>query len=175
MDDHLGIASCWLSNLELIWVEFLISPVLRGFLSGFSGFPPLKSTARSIQGPHWYQQLMLKRLYPVEIKILLISFIFHGSWLLMLQIHLHLKGIWNEKIGLKETLLFGRTFEVIKIYLYSCRVSHFSLEIFGYVWYVNNSTAYVTLHNDFLGNQEYHWGCRTKSLKTVHVWRVCIH
>ena len=30
--------------------------------------------------------------------------------------------------------------------------------------YVNN-----TLHNDFLGNREYHWGCRTKSLKTVHV------
>ena len=24
---HLGIASCWLSNLELMWVEFVISPV----------------------------------------------------------------------------------------------------------------------------------------------------
>ena len=28
-----------------------------------------------------------------------------------------------------------------------------------------NSTPYVTLHNDVLGNQEYHWGCETKSLK----------
>ena len=80
-----------------------------------------------------------------------------------------LKGIWNEKFGLKKTLVFERTFQVIKIGLYSCRVSHFSLEIFGFVWYVNNSTAYVTLHNDFLGNQEYLWDCRTKSLKTVHV------
>ena len=76
----------------------------------------------------------------------------------------HFKGIWNEKI-----LLFERTFEVIKIALNSCRVFHFILEIFGFVWYINNSTAYVTLHNDFLGNQEYHWGCRTKSLKTVNV------
>ena len=40
MGDHLGIASCWLSNLELMWAELLISPVLRGFFSGFSGFPP---------------------------------------------------------------------------------------------------------------------------------------
>ena len=40
-----------------------------------------------------------------------------------------------EKIGLKETLLFERrrTFEVIKIDLYSSCVSHFSLEIFGFV------------------------------------------
>ena len=43
-----------------------------------------------------------------------------------------------------------------KISLYSRCVSHISLEIFGFVWYVNNSIAYVTLHN-FLGNQEYHW------------------
>ena len=38
-----------------------------------------------------------------------------------------------KKIGLNETLLFERTFEVIKIGLYNCRVSHFSLEIFGFV------------------------------------------
>ena len=80
------------------------------------------------------------------------------------------KGYMKWKIGLKETLLFERTFEVIKIGLYSCRVSHFSFEIFGFVWYVNNCTTYVTLHNDFFGNQEYHWGCRTKSLKTMHVY-----
>ena len=43
-----------------------------------------------------------------------------------------LKGIWNE-IGLKETRLYQRAFEVTKIGLYSCRVSHFSLEIFGFV------------------------------------------
>ena len=61
-----------------------------------------------------------------------------------------------KKIDLKETLSFERTFEVIKIDLYSSCVSHFSLEIFGFVSYVNNSTAYVTLHNDVLGNQEYH-------------------
>ena len=79
------------------------------------------------------------------------------------------KGIRNEKFGSKKTLLFERIFEVIKIGLYSSRVSHFSLEIFGFVWYVNNSTAYVTLHNDLLGNQEYHGGCTIKSLKTVHV------
>ena len=60
-----------------------------------------------------------------------------------------LKGIWNEKFGLKKTLLFERTFEIIKIGLHSSRVSHFSLEIFGFIWYVDNSTAYVTLHNDF--------------------------
>ena len=53
---------------------------------------------------------------------------------------------------------------------WSSQPSHFSLEIFGFVWYVNNSTAYVTPHNDFLGNQEYLWGCQTKSLKAVHVW-----
>ena len=34
------IASCWLSNLGLIWVELLISPVLWGFFSVFSSFPP---------------------------------------------------------------------------------------------------------------------------------------
>ena len=78
----------------------------------------------------------------------------------------HLKGWSNEKKGLKEILLFERTFEVIKIGLYSCRV-------FGFVWYVHHSTAYVTLDNEFLGNQEYHWGSQTKSLKTVHVC-VCI-
>ena len=38
-----------------------------------------------------------------------------------------------KKIGLKETFLFERTFEVIKIGLYSCRVSHLRLEIFGLV------------------------------------------
>ena len=30
----------------------------------------------------------------------------------------NLKGAWNEKFGLKETLLFERTFEVTKIGLY---------------------------------------------------------
>ena len=53
----------------------------------------------------------------------------------------YLKGIWNEKFGLKKTLLFERIFEITKIGLYSSRVSHFSLEIFG-------CTA---LHNDLLG------------------------
>ena len=53
-----------------------------------------------------------------------------------------------KKIDLKETLSFERTFEVIKIDLYSSCVSHFSLEIFGFVSYVNNS-AYITLRNDF--------------------------
>ena len=149
-------------------------------------------------------------------------------------------------MSLKKTLSFERTLEVIKIDIYSCCVSHsnfislLTYEIFGFVWYVNNSTAYVTLKvsvtteyfykiqnnsnsedwnhfyfyvstrlqssflvitasqskrrnknvyqsselplfcilyvtlHDFLGNQEYHWSCRTKSLKTVHVC-VCTH
>ena len=39
-------------------------------------------------------------------------------------------------------LLFKRTFDVIKIGLYSSRVSHSCLEIFGFsAWYVNSSTA----------------------------------
>ena len=54
-----------------------------------------------------------------------------------------------------EKNLFERTFEVIKIGLYNSRVSRFSFEIFGFVWYLNNSTAYITLHNDLLGNQVY--------------------
>ena len=68
-----------------------------------------------------------------------------------------LKGIWNERFGLKKTSLFERTCEVKKIGLYSSRVCHFSLEIFGFVWYVNNSTEYVTLHIDLLVNQIYLW------------------
>ena len=44
-----------------------------------------------------------------------------------------LKGIWNEIEDLKETRLYQRACEVTKIGLYSCRVSHFSLEIFGFV------------------------------------------
>ena len=36
----------------------------------------------------------------------------------------------KKKIGLKKTLLFEGTFEVIKIDLYSSCVSHFSLDIF---------------------------------------------
>ena len=40
-----------------------------------------------------------------------------------------------KKICLKETLLFERTFEVIKFGLTSCRVSHFCHEIFGFIWY----------------------------------------
>ena len=35
------------------------------------------------------------------------------------------KGILNETLGLKETVLFERTSEVIKIVLCSSRVSHF--------------------------------------------------
>ena len=58
-----------------------------------------------------------------------------------------------KKVGLKKTLLFERTFEFLKIDLYSSRIFHVSLEIFGFVSYVNNSTAYVTLHNDFFANQ----------------------
>ena len=59
------------------------------------------------------------------------------------------KGICNEKKkGLKESL-FERTFQVIKIGLDSSRVSHSSFEIFEFFLYVNNSTAYVTLDNDF--------------------------
>ena len=55
--------------------------------------------------------------------------------------------IWFEE----KTLSLFRTFEVIKIGLYSYRLSHFSLEIFEFVWCVNNSTGYVTLRDDFLG------------------------
>ena len=40
MGDHLGIVPCWLSNLELMWVELLISPVLWGFFSRALRFPP---------------------------------------------------------------------------------------------------------------------------------------
>ena len=80
-----------------------------------------------------------------------------------------LKGYLKWKNRFERTLLYGRTFEITKIGLYSCRVFHFSLEIFEFVWYINKSTAYVTLHNHFLGHQEYHWGCQTKSLKTVCV------
>ena len=73
--------------------------------------------------------------------------------------HLHnkqiLKGKWNETFCLKKTLLFERTFEFIKTGLYSSRVPNFILEIFGFVCHVNDSTAYVTLHNDFLGNRVY--------------------
>ena len=76
-------------------------------------------------------------------------------------------GTWNEESGLKKTLLFERIFEITKIGLYSYRVSHFSLEIFGFVWYVNNSTAYVTLHNDLLGNQVYLWDYPIKSLERL--------
>ena len=47
--------------------------------------------------------------------------------------HRHFKGYRNEKFGWKKTLLFERTFEVIKIGLCSSRVSDFSLEIFRFV------------------------------------------
>ena len=56
-----------------------------------------------------------------------------------------------KKIGLKKTLLFETTFEVIKIGLYNCRVSHSQSQdicpiiiIFGFVRYVNNCTAYTS-------------------------------
>ena len=61
-----------------------------------------------------------------------------------------LKGYLKWKNRFERILLYGRTFEITKIRLYSCRVFHFSLEIFEFVWYINKSTAYVTLHNDFL-------------------------
>ena len=38
-----------------------------------------------------------------------------------------------KKVGLKKTLLFERTFEFLKIDLYSSRIFHVSLEIFGFV------------------------------------------
>ena len=85
----------------------------------------------------------------------------------------YLQGIWNKKCGFKQTLLFERTLEVIKIGLYICRVSHFSLEMFIFVWYVNNSTAYVTLQNDLLGNQVYLWDYSITSLEVdtnAHVY-----
>ena len=42
---NLSRVDCWLSNVELMWVELLISPVLSGL---FSGFPPsIQSTPRS--------------------------------------------------------------------------------------------------------------------------------
>ena len=69
------------------------------------------------------------------------SYIF--SWMLKFITHFdrwspssHLKGWWKKK-GLKGILLFERTFEVIKIGFYSCRV-------FGFVWYVYHSTAYTS-------------------------------
>ena len=71
-----------------------------------------------------------------------------------------LKNIWNETF-------MKWTSEVMKIDLHSSRVSHFSLEIFGFVWYVNNSTVYVTLHNDLLGNQVYLWDYPIKSLERL--------
>ena len=41
--------------------------------------------------------------------------------------------LYEMKKCLKETLLLERSFEVVKVGLYSCRISHFSLEIFGFV------------------------------------------
>ena len=54
-----------------------------------------------------------------------------------------LKGIWNEKFGLKKTILFERTFAVL--------VHLTSVLRFEFVWYVINSTVCVTLHNDLWG------------------------
>ena len=65
------------------------------------------------------------------------------------------KNIWKN--------ILKKHLPVIKIGLYRCRVSHFSLCL------ICKLHRNVTLHNDFLGNQEYHWGCRTKSFQTVHV------
>ena len=44
MGDHVGIAqyNCWLSNLEIMWVESMYlaySPVLQEFFFGFPGIP----------------------------------------------------------------------------------------------------------------------------------------
>ena len=70
---------------------------------------------------------------------------------------------WHWKRGFGSTvdfhvqsaLLFGWTFESIQIGLYSSPISHVIVEILRFVWYVNTSTAYVTMH-DLMGNQEYH-------------------
>ena len=65
-------------------------------------------------------------------------------------------GVYEtNKNRFEENPLIWKNFWSYKV-LYSCRVSHFSLEIFAFVWYVNNSTAYVTLQNVLLENQEYH-------------------
>ena len=88
---------------------------------------------------------------------------------------LGLKGYLKWKNRFEGTILYGRTFKVTKVGLYSCRVSHFSLEIFEFVSYINQSTAYVTLYNNILGHQEYHWGCRTKSLKTVCIYSLVLN
>ena len=74
-----------------IWVEFSISRMLRVF---FSGFPPsLNSTARSIQSPHWYQQLLLQSLYHVKLNIVCVEYM--TPRICMLQ---KLKYLCNMKI-----------------------------------------------------------------------------
>ena len=56
MGDHLGIALCWLSNLELMWVYICCSVSFpcshRGFFSWFSGFPP-SVKLHVIRGQTW--------------------------------------------------------------------------------------------------------------------------
>ena len=62
----------------------------------------------------------------------------------------------NEMKNRFEGNLFWKNFSSYKDWsLQLWRIFYFSIEIsVGFVWYVNNSTAYVTLHNNFLGNQE---------------------
>ena len=76
-----------------------------------------------------------------------------------------LKGVWNEKIGLEET--FWNNFPSHKDW--SSQLSH-SLEIFGFVWYVNNSTAYVTLHNDFFFKS----GISLRLSKKIKIIKLCM-
>ena len=54
----------------------------------------------------------------------------------------------QQKFSLKVTLLFKRTFEVIKIDVYSSLVSYFVVEILRFVLYLNDIY-------DFLENHKY--------------------
>ena len=58
------------------------------------------------------------------------------------------KGHRQQKFSLKVTLLFKRTFEVIKIDAYSSSVSHFVVERLRFVLYLNDIY-------DFLENHKY--------------------
>ena len=80
-----------------------------------------------------------------------------------------LKGyIWNEKIGSKETL--WKNFWSYRDWsLQLSRISFQSRDIWIGLICKLLHRIYITLDNDFFWNQKYHWGCRTKSLKTVHV------
>ena len=79
----------------------------------------------------------------------------------------YFKGYMKWKIWFEENPRIWKNISSYKDW--SLQLSRISFQSWD-IWIgLNNSTAYVTLHNDFLGNQEYLWDCRTKSLKTVHV------